>query len=121
MCSLSLETEASCLVEVAPPWADHSALGTGFSPPPSLLKTVAAAARNRANAHAKFAPGKENVRSGANTNSATRKEYRGGDGQRESVHGHKRTQSAKDVPPQSRLPALVQPSKRGFFPVTCAR
>jgi hypothetical protein len=63
MCSLSLETEASRLVEVAPPWADHSGLGTGFSPPPSLLKTVAAAARNRTNVHAKFAPGKENVRS----------------------------------------------------------
>jgi hypothetical protein len=76
---------------------------------------------HRANAHAKFAPGKENVRSGENANSATRKENGGRDGRRESAHGHKRTQSAKDVPPQSRLPALVQPSKRGFFPVTRAR
>jgi hypothetical protein len=63
MYSLSSETEASRLVKVAPPWADHSGLGTGFSPPLSLLKTVAAAARNHANVHAKFAPRKENVRS----------------------------------------------------------
>lgn len=113
MRSATSESDASRLIEIVPPWADRSGPGTGFSPPPSLLKTVAAAASRRANANANSKPasGKENVRAGAHANSATRKEN-GGDIRHENKHGHQRTQSAKDMPTQSKLPSLVQPFKR---------
>lgn len=110
--SPSSEADTSRL-EVVTPWADRTGPGTGFSPPPSLLKTVAAAAR-RGNPNLNPAPGKENIRSSASTSSASRKENISGTSHRENAHGHQRTPSAKGQPSQSRLPAVVQPFKCAF-------
>lgn len=107
MRSPASDADVSRLVDVVPPWGDRSS--AGFSPPASLLKTIAAASRRE---NANVATGKENARIGAAVPAG--KEKANVNVRRESVHGHQRTQSGKAAPAPSRLPALVQPLKCAY-------